>query len=70
MARKKEEPKEMPAVAPEKTETKPVRLDLSLRSHRLLRLIAAQHDKSMAAFAKETLDETLERLAKELGIKL
>jgi len=69
MARKKTEETPMPATATPKAETKPVRLDLSTRAHRLLRLVAAQENKSMASFAKDSLEELLERRAKELGVK-
>ena len=45
--------KKMPATAEPKT--KPVRLDLTLDVHRLLRVAAAKADKSMAAYARDVL---------------
>lgn len=62
--------KKMPAAVPETTEkTRPVRLDLPPKAHRLLRLVAADEDISMAAFARDKLVELLEIEAKKRGIK-
>lgn len=67
MARKRTGEK-MPATAEPKI--KPVRLDLEPDVHRLLRLVAAHHNSSMASYARETLEAHLESEAKRLGIKL
>ena len=53
-----------------KPEVKPVRLDMTERGHRLLRLVAAYEDKSMAVYARETLESILEQRAKEMGLKI
>ena len=66
MARKKQE-QEVPATAEAKT--KPVRLDLEPEVHRLLRLVAADDEKSMAAYARDVLEEVLRQEAKRRGIK-
>jgi len=65
MARKKTGEKPMPAEA----ETKPVRLDLSVRGHRLLKIISSYSDMSMAAYARDRLEKHLEEEAKQMGIK-
>jgi hypothetical protein len=68
MARKKTEKKKMTeAVEPK---TRPVRLDLSQRVHKLLRIIAAQEDVSMASYARDLVEQHLEELAKKRGIKV
>ena len=64
MARKKKD-EPMPAAAEPKL--KPVRLDLSPEEHRLLRIRAAEGDKSMAAFAREVLVETLKAMKPKGG---
>jgi predicted HicB family RNase H-like nuclease len=66
MARKKTE-KKMPAEA--ETKIRPVRLDLTPEVHRLLRLVAADEDVSMAAFARDIVEERLREEAKKRGIK-
>jgi plasmid stability protein len=66
MARKQTEEK-MPASAEPKI--KPVRLDLDPELHRLLRLVAAHHDASMAAYAREALERNVRAEATRLGIK-
>lgn len=66
MARKKTE-KEMPAETDLKT--RPVRLDLAPDVHRLLRLVAADEEVSMAAFARDVLEQALREEAKRRGIK-
>jgi plasmid stability protein len=50
-------------------ETRAVRLDMPLDAHRLLRMAAAEADKSMAAFARDTLSEALAAWAKRKGAK-
>lgn len=57
MARKKEGPT-MPQAAAE-TETKSVRLDLSLDSHRRLRLEAAKLEQPMAVVVRNLVEEWL-----------
>jgi plasmid stability protein len=49
--------------------TKPVRLDLPADVHRLLRLVAAHADQSMASYAREVLGNALRDEAKRKGIK-
>lgn len=66
-ARKKTGKKEMPATA--ETKTRPVRVDLSADIHRLLRLVAADMDISMAACARDQLAIWLKEEAKKRGIK-
>ena len=67
MARKKTEAKPMPtATVPA---TKPVRLDLPADVHRLLRLVSAHADQSMASYARHTLATALRDEAKRRGIK-
>lgn len=48
--------------------TCPVRLDLSPSEYRLLRLVAAYNDMSMAAYARQTLGRLLEEEAQRRGI--
>jgi hypothetical protein len=67
MARKKAEKKDVTTTVD--VITKPVRLDLSLEDHRLLRKIAADADVSMAAYAREQLSLHLKEEAKRRGIK-
>lgn len=66
MAKKKAEAKPVEAIA---ETTKPVRLDLSPRTHRLLRKVAADEGVSMAAYAREGLSKLVEDEAKKRGIK-
>jgi predicted HicB family RNase H-like nuclease len=69
MAKKKrEEPPEMPAETTE-AETKPVRLDIPRDVHRLLRLLAADDEVSMASYAREALAKHVRDEAKRRGIK-
>jgi predicted HicB family RNase H-like nuclease len=49
---------------------KPVRLDLSPEVHRMLRLVAAHEDVSMAAFARDSLEALLREEVKRRGIKV
>ncbi len=58
MARKKTEKKEMPATA---SETKFVRLELPIETHRALRMEAARQEVSMAQLAKIAVEEFLEK---------
>jgi predicted HicB family RNase H-like nuclease len=67
MARKKAGKKPMPATA--EVETKPVRLDLSPEVHRLLRIVAADEDMSMASYARRYLEVHLREEAKRRGLK-
>ncbi len=66
MAKKKTEATPVEAIA---ESTKPVRLDLSPETHRLLRLIAAFHGQSMASFARDLVDNQVRDEAKQRGIK-
>lgn len=66
MARKKTEAKPVEAIA---EVTKPVRLDLSAETHRLLRLVAAFHGQSMASFARDLVENHVRNEASERGIK-
>jgi hypothetical protein len=68
MAKKRSEKPEMPATANE-PKTKPVRLDLPPDVHRLLRLVAADEEMSMASYARELLEKHLRDEAKRRGIK-
>lgn len=52
MARKKETPMNA-------TETKFVRLELDMESHQHLRVVAAQHGKSMSAYVKSLVEQDL-----------
>ncbi len=56
--KKKPEDKPMEAVA---NETKFVRLELPIESHRLLRLEAARQEMSMAELARTVVEEYLHR---------
>lgn len=67
MGRKSAEKKEMPSTTEPKT--KPVRLDLSPEFHRLLRLVAADSEMSMASYARDALEGHLAAEAKRRGIK-
>lgn len=67
MGRKKKE-QEMPAVE-DKADVRPVRLDLAPDVHRLLRLLAADEEVSMAAYARDHLAALLRDEAKRKGIK-
>ena len=58
MARKKPEKKDMPATA---SETKFVRLELPIETHRALRLEAARQELSMAQLARIAVEEYLQR---------
>lgn len=64
--KKKAESEPVPATA---LETKPVRLDLPEDVHRLLRKVAAEHNRSMASHARDIVARVLREEAKELGIK-
>lgn len=66
MARKKSEEPEVPASA--EPTTKPVRLDLDPETHRLLRRVAAHHDKSMASYARDVLEKLVREEAARLNI--
>jgi plasmid stability protein len=68
MARKKTEKEPMPATEADAT-TRPVRLDLPPDIHRLLRLVAADEDVSMAAYARDQLALHLKEEAKKRGIR-
>jgi len=67
MARKKKAEAEMETTT--EPTTRPVRLELPVRGHRLLRLIAADADTSMATYARDTVMRHLEEEAKKRGIK-
>jgi plasmid stability protein len=70
MARKKTEAKPMPtATASASAGTKPVRLDLPADVHRLLRLVSAHADQSMASYARHILASALRDDAKRKGIR-
>jgi hypothetical protein len=58
MARKKTEKKDMPAIAAE-PQTKPVRLDLPLDVHQMLRVVAAEDGLPMAVFAREVVERVV-----------
>jgi predicted DNA-binding protein len=60
MARKKTEAPKMPAAAEAKT--KPVRLDLDLELHQMLRVVAAEQGKPMAVFAREVVESMVRNL--------
>jgi hypothetical protein len=68
MARKKTEAKPMPT-ATASAGTKPVRLDLPADVHRLLRLVSAHADQSMASYARDTLATALRAEAQRRGIR-
>ncbi len=69
MAKKRPKEKEPETPATAEPKTKPVRLDLPPRAHRLLRRVAADEEKSMASYAREVLEKHLEEEAKRRGIK-
>jgi hypothetical protein len=62
MARKKQV-KPVPATT---SEVKAVRLELDPKTHQELRVVAAQHGKSMASYVRELVEQ---ELAKHRGIK-
>jgi plasmid stability protein len=66
MAKKKTEPKPMPTV---EATTKPVRLDLPADVHKLLRVLSATADASMASYARDVVEAHVRREAKAKGIK-
>lgn len=68
MARKRTEKQEMPAIA-EEPKLRAVRLELPPELHRLLRLLAADEETSMAAYAREALERHLREEAARRGIK-
>lgn len=59
MARKKAEQPKMPVAEPK---TKPVRLDLEPELHQRLRVVAAEQGKPMAVFAREIVEQTVNKL--------
>jgi hypothetical protein len=64
MARpKKRAEKEMEATA---IQTKPVRLDLSVETHRKLRVVAAEKGLPMAVYARDLVEQSVEREYAEL----
>jgi hypothetical protein len=67
MAKKRSEKKAMTTAT--EPVLKPVRLDLPPDAHRLLRLLAADDEVSMAAFARDALESYLREEAKKRGIK-
>jgi hypothetical protein len=67
MARKKSEKKVMPSTAGPKLV--PVRLGLTPEEHRLLRLVAADDNRSMASFARLLVARGVREEAKQRGIK-
>lgn len=67
MARKK--PEKKPVNVASEPALRPVRVDLTPEVHRLLRLVAADEEVSMAAFARDALETTLREEAKRRGIK-
>ena len=72
MAKKKRpEKSQMPATAGPTAEpkTKPVRLDLPPNVHRLLRLVAADDEMSMASYARDVLERHLKEETQRRGIK-
>jgi plasmid stability protein len=60
----------IPAETPADPKMRPVRLELPEDVHRLLRLIAAEDDRSMASYARRALEDHLRGEAKRLGIKI
>lgn len=54
----------------EEPKLRPVRLDLTPEIHRLLRLVSADKEVSMASYAREALGQHLRDEAKKLGIKV
>ena len=67
MARKKKE--SAMHSPPVEVEARPVRLALSPEYHRLLRLVSADADTSMANFAQVALMKLLDDEAKQRGVK-
>jgi len=67
MAKKKTDKPDMNTAA--EPALKPVRLDLSPADHRLLRLLAADDEVSMAAYARLALESHLREESKRRGIK-
>jgi plasmid stability protein len=55
--------KEMPATA---VETKAVRLDLDMETHRQLRVVAAEEDMPMAIFARDVVTAAVHKRYEEL----
>lgn len=49
---------------------RPIRVDLSTETHRLLRLVAADSDSSMYSFALNALDRLVRKEAERRGIQL
>jgi hypothetical protein len=58
-----------PVVTIAETEIKPVRLDLTADVHRLLRLVSAHANQSMASYAREVIRQHVYEEAKRRGIK-
>jgi predicted HicB family RNase H-like nuclease len=69
MAKKKREEKPMMPAESIEAETRPVRLDIPRDVHRLLRLLAADAEVSMASYAREALANHVREEAKRKGIK-
>ena len=67
MAKKSAEKKNMPVAA--EITLKSVRLDIPPDVHRLLRLVSADENMSMASYAREALERLLRDEAKKRGIK-
>lgn len=68
MARKRAGKKQMPAEVEAKT-TRPVRLDLPPDIHKLLRIVAAAEEMSMASYARDVIERHLRDESKRRGIK-
>ena len=62
MARAKKVEVKMPVAAAAEVKTKPVRLDLDAELHKRLRIVAAEAGKPMAVFARDLVEETVNRL--------
>jgi hypothetical protein len=54
----------MPAAAA--TETKPVRLDLDVETHRQLRVVAAEEGLPMAVFARQVVEDAVTKRYAEI----
>lgn len=67
MGRKKTE---KPMITPTEIDTKPVRLDLPPDVHRMLRLIAADDNQSMATCARNCVERYLREEMKKRGFKV
>ena len=67
MARKRTEKRAMETTAEPKV--KPVRLDLTPEVHRLLRLVAADAEVSMASYARDVVERHVRETAKRKGIR-